>query len=276
MWQDRKFNHQEGLTCRIQEDKDNLTIERGRAMERNYLLVLSTLIVFMILSGCASFTSPARNHMLEDNKTYWIDYDASRRGAIFIQKKGDHKTIFCAEPSPDVALEIINKFKADVGVEKVTVGADIEVKESVIQLAKRTQTIMFLRESLYRLCELSLNYQLEKPDMKSLYEQVIASAAKMAQAELENAQQSKLDAETRNLKAKQQLSEWGYKIDLIIAYVDDSGKVNGDRLGKLTKNTGLEESFKKFYAQDVEKLKEALKTRYLSNVDALIKNLTQK
>ena len=39
-----------------------------------------------------------------------------------------------------------------------------------IQLAKRTQTIMFLREPLYRLFELSLNYQLDETQVRNLYE----------------------------------------------------------------------------------------------------------
>jgi len=79
----------------------------------------------------------------------------------------------------------------------------MDVEEKVIQLAKRTQTIMFLRESLYRLCELSLNYQLDETQVRELYEKVIATAGKMADAELVNAQQSKIEAETRKLEVMQ-------------------------------------------------------------------------
>ena len=148
--------------------------------------------VFLLLVmglGCASFTSPAREHELIEGKTYWFDYDASRRGAIVIPNHANKNIVICAEPSPDVALEIVDKFKASVKLERIEVGAEADIQEKVIQLAKRTQTIMFLRESLYRLCEMSLNFHLEDDAVKSLYEKVIDAASKMAAAELENAQQ---------------------------------------------------------------------------------------
>lgn len=230
-------------------------------------------VIVLNLSACASFTSPARQHMLEDGKTYWFDYDASRRGAVLIPKHEKKNIAICAEPSPDVALQIIDKFKADVGVKEVKVGAEVDIQQQVIQLAKRTQTVMFLRESLYRLCELSLNFLLPPEEVKKLYGEVINAAADMAKAELENAQQSRIEAETRKLKAKKQLETWNQKIDLIVAFVQDDGKVNGDRLSKLTRNTGLEESFKKFYGQEIGNLAEELKTRYIGNVDALSENI---
>lgn len=234
---------------------------------------LISLVFIFLLTGCASFTSPARQHQLEEGKVYWFDYDASRRGAVLIPNHEKRNIAICAEPSPDVALEIVDKFKADVKLEKVEVGAEADIQEKVIQLAKRTQTIMFLRESLYRLCELSLNFQLKDEEVKKLYEKVIDAAAKMAEAELLNAQQSKIEAETKKLEVKKQLETWDYKIDLIISYVQDNGKVSGERLGQLTKNTGIEETFKKFSGQDIEKLQEALKTRYLGNVEALANNI---
>ncbi len=159
--------------------------------------LLVSCIVVMILSGCASFTSPARQHVLEEGKTYWFDYEASRRGAVLVPKYEKKNIAICAEPSPDVALEIVNKFKADVGTGKVTVGSEVDIQEKVIQLAKRTQTIMFLRESLYRLCELSLNFQFKDEEVRDLYKQVIEAAAKMAEAELLNAKQAEAEAEKK-------------------------------------------------------------------------------
>lgn len=155
------------------------------------------LIIMSIFAGCASFTSPARQHQLEEGKTYWFDYYATRRGAILIPKHATKKVAICSEPSPDVALDIVDRFKAGVGTGKVTVNLEADVEEKVIQLAKRTQTIMFLRESLYRLCELSLNYKMDDEDVKKLYEKVIDAAVEMAKAELVDAQQSKIEAEKK-------------------------------------------------------------------------------
>ena len=161
--------------------------------------LLGLFLLLIIGAGCASFANPARKHLLEDGKTYWFDYDSSRRGAVLILKHENKNIAICAEPSPDVALDIVDKFKADVGTGKLTVGAEVEIQEKVIQLAKRTQAIMFLRESLYRLCELSLNFQLKDDDVKNLYEKVIGAAVDMAKAELANAEQRKAEAEKKLL-----------------------------------------------------------------------------
>lgn len=161
---------------------------------------LGLVVILIVISGCASFTSPARQHMLEEGRTYWFDYDASRRGAVLIPKHEKKNIAICAEPSPDVALEIVNKFKVDVGIEKLDVGVQADIQEKVIQLAKRTQTIMFLRESLYRLCELSLNFQLRDEDVRRLYEKVIEAAADLAKAELANAEQAKAESQEKLLQ----------------------------------------------------------------------------
>lgn len=170
-------------------------------MDRVRLFWVSAIAISLV--GCSSFTSPARYHLLEEGKPYWLDYSAERRGTIIIPKNANNNITVCAEPSPDVALDIVDRFKANVGTGKLTVGAEMDVEEKVIQLAKRTQTIMFLRESLYRLCELSLNYQLDETQVRELYEKVIATAGKMADAELANAQQTKIEAETRKLEIMQ-------------------------------------------------------------------------
>lgn len=173
------------------------------------IVQISLLLTLVgIFTGCAGFTSPARQHQLEEGKTYWFDYRADRRGAIFIPKHEIKKVAICSEPSPDVALQIVDKFRADVGTGKVTVGAEADVEEKVIQLAKRTQTIMFLRESLYRLCELSLNYKMDDEDIKKLYEKVIDAAIEMAKAEVLNAEQSKIEAEEKLIKTMKETPEF--------------------------------------------------------------------
>lgn len=49
-------------------------------MERNFMKYVIIVISISLIAGCASFTSPARYHELETNKSYWIDYDVTRRG----------------------------------------------------------------------------------------------------------------------------------------------------------------------------------------------------
>lgn len=74
--------------------------------------------------------------------------------------------------------------------------------------------------------------------------------------------------------AKKQLMEWDYRTNLIIAYVQDNGTVNEERLRKLINNTGLDDNFvNKFKGKDVNVFKKELEGRYLGNVDALAKNI---
>jgi len=156
-----------------------------------------------MVCGCSSFTSPARYNVLQRGTPYWVDYDSTRRGTILIPKEGSEVAI-CAEPSPDVALAIVDRFKGSVGTGKVDVAAEADVEENVIQLAKRTQTIMFLRESLYRLCEMSLNNSLKADQVVILYDKVIETASKVAEAELVNAKAAQEKAQARKFQIMQQ------------------------------------------------------------------------
>jgi len=159
--------------------------------------LVALLAMAGLWTGCASFTSPAREHVLDDGKTYWFDYEATRRGAVLVPRHERKNVAICAEPSPDAALSIVDKFRADVGTGKITVGGEANVEQQVIQLAGRTQTLMLLRESLYRLCELSLNFNLKDEEVVALYKNVTDALLKMATATELSAEGAKLDAERR-------------------------------------------------------------------------------
>jgi hypothetical protein len=160
-----------------------------------FLIILCTVIINS--PGCASFSGPAREHLLEDGKTYWFDYDASRRGAVLIPGYEKGGVAICAEPSPDVAMEFANKFLAKLSYQGVTAETQAEINTKVLQLAQRTQTIMYLRESLYRLCELSVNNRLSVDQIMELYEKVIAAAEELAKAEVSQAAAAQATAEAR-------------------------------------------------------------------------------
>lgn len=160
---------------------------------------LSLIIFIAALSGCAKFTQPARFHSIdEEGKVYWFDYDASRRGALLYKfdpdemSKNPRPIRYCAEPTPDVALSLINElklFKPDGS------GASASFNTSVVKLAERTQMVQFLRESLYRLCEQSINETIKYGDMKDAYLKVIEAALAMAEADRENAKRAVIEAE---------------------------------------------------------------------------------
>jgi len=164
------------------------------------------IVVVTFLAGCASFTSPARKHELDASKPYWIDYDAYRRGALFIPMSTAQGKVFrtCAEPPPDVAMQLADKFTGKGGNGEISAEASAEISQNAIQLAQRTQTIQFLKEALFRLCEMSLNMQLTSDRVSELYNKVLESAKSMAEAEKFSAEKAVTDAKTRLEIAKKE------------------------------------------------------------------------
>ncbi|MFZ3185263.1 MAG: hypothetical protein WA173_14110 [Pseudomonas sp.] len=165
------------------------------------LLTVSSIAI--LLSGCTNLTSPAREHSLDPAKNYWFDYDASRRGAVMIPGNSEMK--ICSEPSPDVALNLVSKI--ETSIEKTEIGkaeGSAEFNTAIVKLAERTQMVMFLRESLYRLCEQSLNQKFTPAEVITAYSNVIATAAKIAEAD-------RLKAEATAANALGALSEERFK-----------------------------------------------------------------
>lgn len=152
-------------------------------MKKTITLCL-TALALIALSGCAALTPPARTHVLTPGAPYIVDYDASRRGAYILPADGSLKV--CAEPSPDVALESITKIIAELKLADPNVDAktQLEFQTKVVELAGRTQLVLVLRESLYRLCEQGLNGQLNSEQIASLYKQALDTVLKLAETDL--------------------------------------------------------------------------------------------
>lgn len=166
---------------------------------KSHMVLVFAITSLATLSGCANLTSPARDHVIDHSKAYWLDYDASRRGTLVLPNNVNVKT--CAEPSPDVALSLVSKLEGSL--KKTGVGeaeATAEFNATVIQLAKRTQMVMFLRESLFRLCEQSLNSNFEKKDIVDTYNKILEAAIHMVQTDQTEA---KTKAQEVQIKARQ-------------------------------------------------------------------------
>lgn len=141
------------------------------------------LIAALLLAGCAWTTSPARQHELEPGAPYWFDYDAGRRGAVLVPSRGAVR--FCAEPSPDIALQqsvaLLAKAQTPQGI---TAEGSTTLSSDVVAMAGRTQTVVFLREALYRLCEQSLNGNLTQAEIGPLFAKIIETSFLLSQAQL--------------------------------------------------------------------------------------------
>lgn len=129
------------------------------------------------LTGCAALTAPARVHELNAEKNYWFDYDASRRGTIF--SKGHS----CAEPAPDVALTLASKAEAAVDYQGLDANTKVALAINAVKLAERSQMVLFFREALFRLCEITRNSSIKQDDIKSLYIEIIRTALRLGARE---------------------------------------------------------------------------------------------
>lgn len=166
---------------------------------KSRILVIGSMPLLLIVSGCANLTSPAREHEIDVTKAHWIDYDASRRGTLVVPTNSNVKT--CAEPSPDVALTLISKIEGSL---KPEAGGEASTKAdfstTVVELAKRTQMVMFLREALFRLCEQSLNGNFSKEEIVVVYKQILTAATDIVKTDQTAAQAKALEAQNKSIQ----------------------------------------------------------------------------
>ncbi len=137
-------------------------------MKRHLFALLSGAL---LLTGCAGLQPSVAVHPIATNQPTFVDLDASRRGVVIIPRPDNKGYFVCAEPSPDVALEAVTKILAEAKTNgsNVDAKAEAEFRTAVIQLSKTQVSIRFLRESMYRICEQSINQNLSAEQVTKLY-----------------------------------------------------------------------------------------------------------
>lgn len=160
------------------------------------------VVVSSAITGCANLTSPARDHSLSNPGVHWIDYDASRRGTfISVDKNGTYRG--CAEPAPDIGLSMTTKLSASLtGADQSKTDASAEFAATALALAGRTQLVLVLRESLFRICEASLNMNFGPDQTRQLFESTLNAVTEIAKAEVAEATARKNTTETKKLEAQ--------------------------------------------------------------------------
>jgi len=158
-----------------------------------------------------------------------MDYDATRRGAYVLTDSNANVRIL-AEQSPDAALGVVAEFVGKGSYSGISAEASAKVTETIAELGKRTQTVMVLREALYRLNELGLNNtQLSTADIKELYEKILATATDIAKADLEEAKAAPAKAAAaREESAAKKASEINKTLDTLGA---DKGRQFLEKMG---------------------------------------------
>jgi hypothetical protein len=122
------------------------------------------------------------------------------------------KVIMLSEPSPDVALDIAHKYLGKINYKEIGTKGSLELAENVVQLGKQTSTIMFLRESLYRLSELANADKLNSGTIE-LFKQAMQTALDVAKAEVIQAQANADNAKARTIEKFTELSKMGLSND---------------------------------------------------------------
>jgi hypothetical protein len=171
-------------------------------MKVKIIILMFATVGSLFLSGCSVFESSARKHQLvDDGKTaYWFDYNSNRRGAFLIPDNKKVKII--SEPSPDTAMENTFKLLGSVNYQSVTGQVSADLSQQIIQLGQRTEMIMFLRETMFRLSEAGNNAGWKGANYKTLYEKIVDASVTLAQAEKSQADAEKLKAQTEWLRAQ--------------------------------------------------------------------------
>lgn len=144
---------------------------------------IGAVLLAILLYGC----STTQKINVPDAGVTVIDYGPDRRGA-YLMKTDEGKHIIVSEPAPDVALEIT----ASLGVSAKTIGnlADPNLKadyaNKVVDLASRSQTLQVLRESLFRLSEMSASSDISDEQRMTLFTKVLDTVKVIAATELIN------------------------------------------------------------------------------------------
>lgn len=167
---------------------------------RKTVVVLAALAL-LGQAGCTNLVAPARHRKVDPARAYWFDYAADRRGATMVPRASDGSSgmVLCAEPAPDVALEHTSALLAKLELPETGSGSlQGEFASKVVQLAGRTQTVLLLREAMYRLCEQSFNGNLASDQVERLFEKVLQTTLLQSRADaLSAAAELKADPDTQ-------------------------------------------------------------------------------
>lgn len=151
--------------------------------------LLPAAVLCLALTGCA--VNPAvSTHPITPGQPTVLTTDATARGIIMLPRPDGKGMSVCAEPSPDAILSTVAQMIAQVKLQNPQVDAQTQInfQTAVVELSKRSTTILFLRESLYRVCEQQINQNLSSDQVMQLYTMAMQTALKLAESDATNSQ----------------------------------------------------------------------------------------
>lgn len=97
-------------------------------------------------------------------------------------------------------MTLVTKLTGDIKAGNTSISnLDAESTATAVQLAGRTQLVLLTRESLYRLCEISMNQSMDKDTMLKMMTEISGMIKSVADNEI---QQAKKDSDIAKAKAQ--------------------------------------------------------------------------
>jgi|GEM_PF-6700401 len=165
-------------------------------MSKEGKLELGIALLFILLLTAVSYIGyqrfsahpAAQNAALVDkNFEVWFGNAGQR-----ISYRDLNRQIFCSEPSPDASIDLtqVDAIKLALAAGKGPLSAAIDMGNAGASAAssnaifRRSQSIQYLRDSMFFLCQAYMNNVIEAADYKKAQNDVIRKTFKLLQVEL--------------------------------------------------------------------------------------------
>jgi hypothetical protein len=149
-----------------------------------------------IAGGCSAFVTRIQSLPIDPGTSRVLNMNSDRRATYVLwHNDGDDprnsRHVVVAEPPPDTALqktvEAIGKLQVTAApggdVASGQLGVGVVDRDQILSLTNRTQAVVILRDSLFRLSEARANGFIDKGEWIKLYGKVVDSAKSIAEAE---------------------------------------------------------------------------------------------
>jgi hypothetical protein len=199
---------------------------------RNRASVIGLGALTALCSACGSSQLKGEPVSAAGAKAVAITYPASVRGVYFRTEAGAY---YCAEPPPDTAVNESLKMalkaaleanqSAVTGAKRARGDSSAEANASAsqggkgnletsyehgvinVELAGRSELVLVVRESLYRVCEASQNNAFSPDQVLGLYNRALENIKSVAEAIKAHDEAKKVSAEADRLAAEAKLTE---------------------------------------------------------------------
>ena len=100
---------------------------------------------------------------------------------MFEQYRAHH---YCAEPSPDITLDLISRLSTGAGNERLSLSAELDTAAAAQPLFRRSQGVALFRDGLFALCQAHHNGAVGSEDYGQFIESLIERTSYLVALEL--------------------------------------------------------------------------------------------